>query len=172
MSWIFRTHLLIGAVAFPLALYVVLRVAASAGLLCPGVKRKARWVATVVLLWISALPIWVLLLRLQGNQAYVPHSGAFPTWMNGVFVYPFWIWLIIVLELLGPFLFFDLVALLGRLTRRAPGSEGSSRTPGLCWQPSRLCTCRCALHWTRPTYGKQRNSSHWRTCLPDWTVCA
>jgi predicted MPP superfamily phosphohydrolase len=120
MSWIFRTHLMIGAVAFPLALYVVLRIAASAGFLRPTVKRKARWIATVVLLWISALPIWVLFLRLQGGLAYVPHTGAFPAWMNGVFVYPFWVCLIIVLELLGPFLVFYLVAPFGRFSALRP----------------------------------------------------
>ncbi|MCC6396380.1 MAG: hypothetical protein IT282_05135 [Bacteroidetes bacterium] len=64
MSWVFRTFLLISGVAFPLFLYVALRIAASFGVLRPTARRRAREAAFLVLAWLFALPFVMLVIRL------------------------------------------------------------------------------------------------------------
>jgi len=116
MSWVFRTFLLISGVAFPLFLYVALRIAASFSVLRPTARRRAREAAFLVLAWLFALPFVMLVIRLWGNAYVVPRFDALPGWINLVSFYPFWTSLVIVVEILGPFLFLDIVGLLGRLS--------------------------------------------------------
>jgi len=116
MSWVFRTFLLISGVSFPLFLYIALRIAASVSVLRPAARRRAREIALLVLTWLFALPLAMLIIRLWGNAYVVPRFDALPGWLNVLSFYPFWTSLVIVAEILGAFLFFDIVGLLGRFS--------------------------------------------------------
>ncbi len=116
MSWAFRTLLTISAVSFPLFLYVALRISASVGFLRPAAKRPARRVAYLILAWLFSFPLTLLALRVSGGSASLPAVAVLPGWVDILFLYPIWTALIVVVELLGPFLLFDMVALAGIFT--------------------------------------------------------
>jgi predicted MPP superfamily phosphohydrolase len=115
MPWAIRTLLTISAVALPLYIYVLLRTAASIGSLYPGRKRNARWIALLVLAWLYAIPLIFLILTLAGSRMMVLDLEGPRGISDYLFLYPQWISLVIVLELLAPFIVLDIAGLVSRL---------------------------------------------------------
>lgn len=115
MSWILRTLLTICLVTLPLYLYIGLRLAGSVGLVRPAAKRRARKIALLVIGWFYTLPLAVFLLFIFKLDWRLTFFARSISWADYLFNYPAWISLIIVVELLGPFVVLDLVALAGRL---------------------------------------------------------
>jgi hypothetical protein len=115
MGWIGRTILTIALVILPLFLYVGFRLAYSVGVLRPDAKRRSRKIVLGVIAWLFTLPIAVVVLyALRANQVLLYFADSV-SWADFVFHYPVWIGLIIVVELIGPFVVLDLVALASRL---------------------------------------------------------
>lgn len=115
MPWAVRTLLTISAVALPLFLYVFFRTAATVGSLYPRVKGKARWTATFVLAWLFSVPLFIFISRLAGSGLTILDLDG-PTGLSDLlFLYPLWIGLVIVAELLAPFILLDLAGLASRL---------------------------------------------------------
>jgi hypothetical protein len=115
MGWMLRTILTISAVALPLYLYVGLRVASSIGLLRPSAKRRARWGAVLAIVWCFILPVTALLLyffRVQ-TPLFLPSRPV--GLLDYLFYYPSWLSVIIIAELVFPFVVLDLLALGSRL---------------------------------------------------------
>ncbi len=115
MPWVIRMLLIMTAVALPLTAYIALRLSASVGFLHPVAKRRARRIALLVIAWLNGFPLFVLALYLLGHQ--VPRGELFNAgWVaDYLLMYPQWVGLIIVGELIAPFLLLDLAALAGRL---------------------------------------------------------
>jgi predicted MPP superfamily phosphohydrolase len=122
MPWAVRTLLLISAVAFPLCLYVALRVAGSIGFLKPGLKRRARRLALLAVGLLYLLPAAFLALRLLGHSGAVTAFVQQGAWVDLLYTYPVWISLIVVLELVAPFLVMDIASLIARFA--APARRG------------------------------------------------
>jgi predicted MPP superfamily phosphohydrolase len=114
MPWAIRTLLIISGFALPLYIYIALRSASSFGLLRPGSKRRARKVALLTVAWLYCFPVLILVLHLFGQTANRLELGNAGTISDYLFFYPQWISLIIVLELIAPFLLLDIAGLLGR----------------------------------------------------------
>lgn len=114
MTWILRTLLRISLIALPVYLYVGLRLAGSIGLLNPGLKSRAYLAVFLVLGWLYLLPVFVFSTAMfgVGGELFQRETVGWPEYL---FLFPFWIGLIIVLELLAPFLLADLVGLAARL---------------------------------------------------------
>lgn len=121
MPWAVRTLLFITAVAFPIYLYVALRIAGSIGFLKPAYKRRARQVALLVLGLLYTLPLTFLLLHLLGHSRAVTAFVQKGSWIDIVYTFPVWISLVVVLELFAPVLLMDLIALGARIA--APGKR-------------------------------------------------
>lgn len=115
MPWAIRMLLIMTAVALPLTLYVALRVSASVGLLRPGAKRRAKRIALLVIVWLFSFPLLVVVLHFLGHP--VPRGELFNAgWLaDYLLMYPQWVGLIIVGELIAPFLLLDIASLAGRL---------------------------------------------------------
>ena len=115
MPWAVRTLLTISAVAFPLFLYVFFRTGTTVGSLYPRAKGTARWTATFVLAWLFSVPLFIFISRLAGSGLTLLDLEG-PTGVSDLlFLYPFWICLVIVAELLSPFILLDLAGLASRL---------------------------------------------------------
>ena len=114
MNWVLRTLLVISLAALPLYVYVGLRLAASISLLRPELKRPARRVTLLSIGWVYLLPLSVLVFHYFRSTDRLFLFADALTWADFVLYYPVWIALILVLELMGPFLLFDLLALLFR----------------------------------------------------------
>jgi predicted MPP superfamily phosphohydrolase len=117
MPWILRTFLTISLVALPLFLYVGLRLAGSIGILRPAAKRRARTTALLVIVWIYVLPLLVLLFYGFGSLDRLFVFDRSISWADYLFQYPFWIMLIVALELTSIFLLLDVALLVARLFR-------------------------------------------------------
>jgi len=114
MPWAIRTLLTISAIALPLYLYIALRSASSVGLLRPETKRRARKIALLLIAWLYCFPVLIVTLHLLGqsaNRLELTNAGRV---IDYLFFYPQWISLIIVLELIAPFLLLDIAGLAGR----------------------------------------------------------
>lgn len=118
MPWALRTLLTISAVALPLALYIGLRTASSVGLLYPDSKRRARRIALLAFAWLSSLPAFLLILRLTGSPMVLLDLEGPRGMMDYLFLYPLWIAVVIVGELILPFILLDLGGLLIRAMPR------------------------------------------------------
>lgn len=116
MTWALRTFLTIAAIAFPIIVYVSLRTAGSVGVLRPALKARARRTALGALVWLFILPLTLFIIRLSGGGSAFAGSDGLPDWVNALFLLPFWVALIAVVELLGPFLLAEIVALVTRFT--------------------------------------------------------
>ncbi len=116
MPWAIRTTLIISGIALPLYLYIALRSASSVGLLRPESKRHARKVALLLIAWLYCFPLLTLILHLLGQSANSLEQGNTGKISDYLFFYPQWISLIIVLELIAPFLLLDIVGLVGRFS--------------------------------------------------------
>lgn len=115
MGWIGRTILTIALVILPLFLYVGFRAASSAAVLWPGTKRRGKKIVLGVVGWLFFLPLAaVLLYALKANQVLL-YFAEKVSWADFVFHYPVWIGLIVVVELIGPFVILDLAALAAKL---------------------------------------------------------
>ena len=119
MPWAVRTLLFITAIAFPIYLYVALRIAGSVGFLKPASKRRARRIALLVVGLLYALPATFLLMHLLGHSRAVSAFVQQGTWIDVVYTYPVWISLVVALELLAPILLMDLIALGARIASPA-----------------------------------------------------
>jgi hypothetical protein len=117
MGWILRTILTISAVALPVYLYVGLRVASSIGFLRPGAKRRANWCILGAIAWCFLVPATALVLYLLKIQSALFLPGRSVGFLDYLFYYPSWVSLIIVVEVLPPFLLLDVVTLGSRLIR-------------------------------------------------------
>jgi predicted MPP superfamily phosphohydrolase len=115
MPWAIRTLLTISAIALPLYAYIALRSASSAGTIFPDAKRRARWIALVLLAWLYCFPVLILVLHLLGSSTRLPGPDDAPGLVDYLFLYPQWISLVIILELTAPFLVLDIVGLASRL---------------------------------------------------------
>jgi uncharacterized protein len=115
MGWIGRTILTIALVILPLFLYVGFRTASSAAVLWPGTKRRGKKIVLGVVGWLFFLPLTaVLLYALKANQVLLSFAAKV-SWADYAFHYPVWIGLIVVVEMIGPFVILDLAALVARL---------------------------------------------------------
>ena len=114
MGWALRMLLTISAVLLPLYFYVGFRTAASIALLKPAWKPGARRIVLVVIGWMYLLPVIFLLLYLFGARGIpflqTPSVGL----LDYLFHYPVWIGMIVIAELLLPFILFDLIAATAR----------------------------------------------------------
>ena len=134
MPWAVRTLLFIAAVAFPIYLYVALRIAGSVGFLKPASKRHARRIALLVVGLLYTLPVTFLLMHLLGHSRAVTAFVQQGSWIDVVYTYPVWISLVVVLELLAPLLLMDLMALGARIA-----------APAKRWLRERLAYARIVL---------------------------
>jgi len=131
MPWVIRMLLLLVGIALPLYLYIGLRLSASVGILRPGAKRRARRIALLLIAWFLCFPLFVIATHLLGHavpRGELVNAGRV---VDYLFMYPMWISLVLIGELIAPFLLLDCGALLGRLT------------------PSRLPRLRRALAYVR-----------------------
>jgi hypothetical protein len=110
-----RTILTISAVALPLYLYVGLRVASSIGSLRPAAKRRARWIILGVVAWCFLLPATALLLYLFKVPSTLFLASRPVGLLDYLFYYPSWLSVIVIAELLLPFVALDLLSLASRL---------------------------------------------------------
>jgi uncharacterized protein len=108
MPWTLRTLLNITLAAAPLALYLGLRCAASAGLLRPAWKATARRLALLLLAWFLALPAYTLVVWQLGRTARHFTLRTDLTWADYLLHYPFWFGVVVVIELTVPYLLLDL----------------------------------------------------------------
>jgi uncharacterized protein len=115
MPWTLRTLLSIALAAAPLALYLGLRCAASAGLLRPAWKATARRLAFLLLAWFLALPAYTLVVWQLGRTARHFTLRTDLTWADYLLHYPFWFGVVVVIELTVPYLLLDLGQLALRL---------------------------------------------------------
>jgi uncharacterized protein len=125
MPWAVRTILTISAIALPLYVYVGLRTAASVGLLYPSMKRRTRKISLIVIAWLFCYPVILLVLHLLGysaNRSEVLSAGRL---VDYLFYYPQWVGLIVVLELIFPFL---LLEFLDQFARLVPAQRQKWRT--------------------------------------------
>ena len=114
MPWAIRTLLTISAIALPLSIYIGFRSASAVGYLFPDAKRRARWIAILLLAWLYSYPVAVLTLHLLGSTATLPGPDDARGMTDYLFLYPQWISLVIVAELTAPFLLLDFAGLAGR----------------------------------------------------------
>lgn len=115
MPWVIRMLLLLVGVALPLYLYITLRLSSSVGLLRPGAQRKARRIGFGVIAWLLCFPLFVVVYHLLGYS--MPRGELLNVgWIaDYFFLYPLWVSLVIIGELIAPFLLLDIAALAGRL---------------------------------------------------------
>ncbi len=121
MGWMLRTILTIALVALPVYLYIGLRVASSISLLRPAAGRPARRAALAAIIWCFLVPVTALLFYLFRVQSALFLPSRPVGVLDYLFYYPSWVSLIVVGELLPPFLLLDILALGSRLfpSRRA-----------------------------------------------------
>ncbi len=125
MPWTLRTLLNITLAAAPLALYIGLRCASSAGLLRPAWKATARRLALLLLAWFLALPAYTLVVWQLGRTARHFTLRTDLTWADYLLHYPFWFGVVVVIELIVPYLLLDL----GQLVLRFfPAARERGRT--------------------------------------------
>ncbi len=115
MTWAIRTILTISLLALPLLLYLGLRLAASFAYIRSGSRRTARRVVAGVLVWFCLFPLLVVaesLLGMAKNRFDFVSGGPL---VDYLLVYPFWVALIVAVELAPLFLVLDLASIAGRL---------------------------------------------------------
>jgi uncharacterized protein len=113
MPWAIRTLLTISLIALPLFLYVGLRLAASVAILRKKGKGYSRKTVLIALGCLYCFPAILLAMQFAG------HSGTLLMLEGGkvvdyLFLYPFWISLIMLIEALAPMLIIDIAALISR----------------------------------------------------------
>ena len=115
MPWALRMISRLSLVTLPLFLYVGFRLAASIGLLNPALKGRAYLVIALAIAWIYVMPIVIFTTNLLGLGGTAFLQRGTVGWSDYLFHFPFWVGVIIVLELTVPFLLADLLGLVVRL---------------------------------------------------------
>ena len=116
MPWALRMIFRLSLVTLPLFLYVGFRLAGSIGLLNPALKVRAYLVVFLAVAWVYVLPVVIFASNTfgLGSTAFLQRGTV--GWGDYLFYFPFWVGVIIVLELAVPFLLADLLGLAARLT--------------------------------------------------------
>ncbi len=120
MPWAIRTVLTISAIALPLYVYIGLRSATAIGVLRPESKRSARRIVLLLIAWLYCFPVLVLTLYFLGHSANRLELTNAGTTVDYLFLYPQWISLIVVLELIAPFLLLEAVGFVARRVTARP----------------------------------------------------
>ena len=115
MSWMLRMIFRLSLVTLPLFLYVGFRLGGSIGLLNPALKIRAYLIIFLAMAWVYVLPVFVFLSNTFGfgRPAFLQEDTV--GWFDYVFYFPFWIGVVIVLELTAPYILADLVGVALRL---------------------------------------------------------
>jgi uncharacterized protein len=114
MPWALRMIFRLSLVTLPLFLYVGFRLAASIGLLNPALKFRAYLVIFLAIAWVYVLPVAVFASSTLGLGSIPLLQRGTVGWVDYLFYIPFWVGVIIALELTAPFLFADIVGLVVR----------------------------------------------------------
>ncbi len=115
MPWALRMVLRLALVALPLFLYVGFRLGASIGMLNPAMKARAYLVIFLAVAWVCILPLALFLSSTLGLGGATFFQRNTVGWPDYLFYFPFWVGVILVLELTAPFLLADLAGLVLRL---------------------------------------------------------
>ncbi len=102
-------------VTLPLFLYVGFRLAGSIGLLNPALKFRAYLLVALAIAWLYVMPFVILSSSFLGLGSAAFFQRGTVGLSDYLFHLPFWVGVIIVLELTIPFLLADLVGLAARL---------------------------------------------------------
>lgn len=119
MSWAVRMLLLIFALAFGFYIYIGARLAAAFSLIFPGLRRRLRFVVALFFLYFAALPMLILAYSAAGHLRSLFIFQDRLTAGDYLFLYPFWIGLIVVIEATPYFLIADFLHLVLRRFRTA-----------------------------------------------------
>jgi predicted MPP superfamily phosphohydrolase len=126
--------LTISLILLPIYFYVGFRTAASVALLRPGWKRRARKGVLFAIGWMYLLPVVAFAMNLLGLRQYLFVQNTSAGLLDVLFHYPVWVGLIIVAELLAPFLLLETI---GGIFRFFPSLREKARRI--------LAITRCAL---------------------------
>jgi hypothetical protein len=96
-------------VTLPLFLYVGLRLAGSIGLLNPGIKARAYLFIFLAIAWVYVMPVVIVSSSVLGLEGAVVFQRSTVGWSDYLFQFPFWVGVVMILELIIPFLLADLV---------------------------------------------------------------
>ena len=109
MPWALRMIFRLSLVTLPLFLYVGLRLAGSIGLLSPALKGRAYLFVFLAIAWVYIGPVVIFASTFLGvgSAAFLRQNTV--GWVDYLFFYPFWIGVIMALELTAPFLLADLL---------------------------------------------------------------
>jgi predicted MPP superfamily phosphohydrolase len=109
MPWAIRMIGKLSLVALPLFLYVGFRLAGSIGLLSPALKGRAYLFIFLAIGWVYSMPIVAFASNILGVGGATLFQRSTVGWTDYLFQFPFWVGVIVVLELTAPFLLADIV---------------------------------------------------------------
>jgi len=128
MPWTIRNVVFVSLIMLPVIIYMWLSGSNALSRTLPLSRRQLGLVFTLIVLWFYALPVIYYGSYLSGNLNSLFVFNTKPVWQDVVFHYPFWIGVIVIMEVLPVYLLSDLGAGISKILYKQP-----RWTNGLAW---------------------------------------